>query len=86
MYQNMTDIEIKERDNVINDIISKLKKRQQVALLSYYFSNESHKDIGKKLKITKERSRGLCWQAIWHFRHPENIRKLSEVIDIKNNS
>jgi len=65
------------------DAIKTLPHRHQKAITMRYFENATHEEMGKELKVSRERARQIEAEALRKLRNPTRARRLKDLLDYK---
>ena len=72
-----------EVNEKLSDVIKTLPYRHQKAITMRYFENANYEEMGKKLKVSRERARQIEAEALRKLRHPTRARRLKDLLDYK---
>lgn len=72
-----------EVNEKLSDVIKTLPYRHQKAITMRYFENANYEEMGKELKVSRERARQIEAEALRKLRHPTRARRLKDLLDYK---
>lgn len=72
-----------EVNEKLSDVIKTLSHRHQKAITMRYFENANYEEMGKELKVSRERARQIEAEALRKLRNPTRARRLKDLLDYK---